>query len=256
MIRVADYIAARLVEGGVSHAFLVTGGGAMHLNDAFTRHPGLTPVCFHHEQACAMAAEGFSRVQREARAGQCHHRPRRHQRAQRRFWRLYRFRRHDRRLRAGQARDPDGELRSPAAPARRPGGRYRCDGSPDRQTCGLPAKSRGRALRGRKSLVAGSERPPRPGVDRCARGCAGGKGRPRFFARLCAWGGRCSFGRTGRAEGGGVARGGARVDRAAAGFRAPGVDAGNRRARVRRVRTLSARGRAARRSRRHRVQRA
>ncbi|MCW2283764.1 acetolactate synthase-1/2/3 large subunit [Rhodoblastus acidophilus] len=62
MIRVADYIAARLVEGGVTHAFLVTGGGAMHLNDGFTRHPGLTSVCFHHEQACAMAAEGYARV--------------------------------------------------------------------------------------------------------------------------------------------------------------------------------------------------
>ena len=62
MIRVADYIAGRLVAGGVTHAFLVTGGGAMHLNDAFTRHPGLNPVCFHHEQACAMAAEGFART--------------------------------------------------------------------------------------------------------------------------------------------------------------------------------------------------
>lgn len=62
MIRLADYIAGRLVEAGVAHAFLVTGGGAMHLNDAFTRHPGLTSVCFHHEQACAMAAEGYARV--------------------------------------------------------------------------------------------------------------------------------------------------------------------------------------------------
>jgi hypothetical protein len=55
-IRVADYIAKRCVEAGASHVFLVTGGGAMHLNDAFGRNKNLTPVCFHHEQAAAMAA--------------------------------------------------------------------------------------------------------------------------------------------------------------------------------------------------------
>ena len=41
---------------------MVTGGGAMHLNDAFGRHPGLTTVCCHHEQACAMAAESYARL--------------------------------------------------------------------------------------------------------------------------------------------------------------------------------------------------
>jgi acetolactate synthase-1/2/3 large subunit len=61
-IRVADYIAQRAVEAGAQHVFLVTGGGAMHLNDAFGRHPNLTPVCFHHEQAAAMAAESYYRV--------------------------------------------------------------------------------------------------------------------------------------------------------------------------------------------------
>ena len=61
-MRVADYIAQRCVEAGASHVFLVTGGGAMHLNDAFGRHENLTPVCFHHEQAAAMAAESYFRV--------------------------------------------------------------------------------------------------------------------------------------------------------------------------------------------------
>ena len=45
-IRVADYIAQRAVDFGAQHVFLVTGGGAMHLNDAFTRHKALTPVFF------------------------------------------------------------------------------------------------------------------------------------------------------------------------------------------------------------------
>jgi len=61
-IRVADYIAQRSVEFGVRHAFLVTGGGAMHLNDALTRHKSLTPIFFHHEQSAAMAAESYYRL--------------------------------------------------------------------------------------------------------------------------------------------------------------------------------------------------
>ena len=61
-MRVADYIARLLASKGVTHVFLVTGGGAMHLNDAFGRAPGLTYVAMHHEQACAMAAEGYARL--------------------------------------------------------------------------------------------------------------------------------------------------------------------------------------------------
>lgn len=63
-MRVADYIALRCVQAGAQHVFLVTGGGAMHLNDAFARHPALTPICFHHEQAAAMAAEAHYRTAR------------------------------------------------------------------------------------------------------------------------------------------------------------------------------------------------
>lgn len=63
-IRVADYIAQRCVDAGARHCFLVTGGGAMHLNDAFGRHPQLTPVCFHHEQSAAIAAESYYRTTR------------------------------------------------------------------------------------------------------------------------------------------------------------------------------------------------
>ena len=61
-IRVSDYIAQTLVAHGVSHVFMLTGGGAMHLNDAFGRTEGLTYVCCHHEQACAMAAEAYTRL--------------------------------------------------------------------------------------------------------------------------------------------------------------------------------------------------
>ncbi len=61
-MRVADYIAHRLAAAGLTHVFMVTGGGAMHLNDAFGRAPGLTYVAMHHEQACAMAAEAYARL--------------------------------------------------------------------------------------------------------------------------------------------------------------------------------------------------
>jgi len=60
--RVADYVAQLLVEHGVTDVFMVTGGGAMHLNDALGGHPGLKVVPCHHEQACAMAAESYARL--------------------------------------------------------------------------------------------------------------------------------------------------------------------------------------------------
>jgi acetolactate synthase I/II/III large subunit len=61
-MRVADYIAERIAELGVKHVFLVTGGGAMHLDDALGLRDDLELVCDHHEQACAIAAEGYARV--------------------------------------------------------------------------------------------------------------------------------------------------------------------------------------------------
>jgi acetolactate synthase I/II/III large subunit len=61
-MRVADYIAHRLIEHNITDVFMVTGGGAMHLNDALGNHPGLTYYCNHHEQACAIAAEGYFRA--------------------------------------------------------------------------------------------------------------------------------------------------------------------------------------------------
>jgi len=61
-IRVADYIFQTLADRGLDHVFLVTGGGAMHLNDAIAVESRLHRICCHHEQACAIAAEGYARV--------------------------------------------------------------------------------------------------------------------------------------------------------------------------------------------------
>jgi len=59
--RVADYIADFLVSRKITDMFTVTGGGAMHLNDAFGHHPEIHCTYNHHEQACAIAAEAYTR---------------------------------------------------------------------------------------------------------------------------------------------------------------------------------------------------
>lgn len=61
-VKVAQYIADFLAQKGVEHLFTVTGGGAMHLNDAFGHHAKLNCIYNHHEQACAIAAEGYARL--------------------------------------------------------------------------------------------------------------------------------------------------------------------------------------------------
>jgi acetolactate synthase-1/2/3 large subunit len=62
MIKVSDYIVKRLEEYGVKQAFMISGGGAMHLNDSFGKSEKIEYLCNHHEQASAMAAEGYARV--------------------------------------------------------------------------------------------------------------------------------------------------------------------------------------------------
>lgn len=61
-MRVADVIAKVLAEGGVDTCFMLTGGGAMYLNDAFGRETAMRKVYTHHEQGAAIAAESFARL--------------------------------------------------------------------------------------------------------------------------------------------------------------------------------------------------
>jgi acetolactate synthase-1/2/3 large subunit len=62
VIKVTDYIVKRLEGYGVRHVFMITGGGAMHLNDSFGASETIRYICNHHEQASAIGAEGYSRV--------------------------------------------------------------------------------------------------------------------------------------------------------------------------------------------------
>ena len=61
-IKLARYVADFLVKNGVSDCFMVTGGGAMHLDDALGHQEGLRCIFNHHEQACSIAAEGYTRM--------------------------------------------------------------------------------------------------------------------------------------------------------------------------------------------------
>ena len=61
--RLAEFIADYIYEKqGVTDLFTVTGGGAMYLNNAFGHHKHLRCIYNHHEQACAIAAEGYTRI--------------------------------------------------------------------------------------------------------------------------------------------------------------------------------------------------
>jgi len=64
-MKLSDYVSQKIVELGVKHVFMVTGGGAMHLNHSFGTNKNLECVFNHHEQACAIGAEAYYRVNNE-----------------------------------------------------------------------------------------------------------------------------------------------------------------------------------------------
>jgi len=61
-MKLSDYVVRFVADMGVKHVFVVTGGGAMHLNDSLARCKRLEFICNHHEQACAIAAENYSKA--------------------------------------------------------------------------------------------------------------------------------------------------------------------------------------------------
>jgi acetolactate synthase I/II/III large subunit len=61
-MKLSDYVFNFIVSNGIDTVFTVSGGGCMHLVDSLGRNKSLKYVCNHHEQACAMAAEGYART--------------------------------------------------------------------------------------------------------------------------------------------------------------------------------------------------
>src|SRR3954452_15017959 len=62
MPKLSDYVFDFVASQGVKHVFLVTGGGAMHLNESLARTAEIEPVCNSHEQASAIAAENYGKA--------------------------------------------------------------------------------------------------------------------------------------------------------------------------------------------------
>jgi acetolactate synthase-1/2/3 large subunit len=61
-VKLSHYVLDLVARQNVKHVFMLSGGGAMHLNDSLGRCQGLKYVCNLHEQACAIAAEAYARV--------------------------------------------------------------------------------------------------------------------------------------------------------------------------------------------------
>ena len=59
---VSEYIFNFIKEKGCNTVFMVSGSSAMWLTDALCRNKDLRAICCHHEQAAAMAADGYGRV--------------------------------------------------------------------------------------------------------------------------------------------------------------------------------------------------
>lgn len=62
MIKLSDYVIKYLEQLDIRHMFMIPGGGAMHLNDSLGKSEKIQYVCCLHEQACAIAAEAYARV--------------------------------------------------------------------------------------------------------------------------------------------------------------------------------------------------
>lgn len=65
MIKLSDYLVRKLEKHGVRHVFMITGGGAMHLNDSFGRSKKIQCIFNHNEQATSLCAEGYARAKGE-----------------------------------------------------------------------------------------------------------------------------------------------------------------------------------------------
>lgn len=61
MIKLSDYVCNFFSAKGITHAFILGGGGNMHLIDSVDKSK-IAYVCNLHEQASSFAAEGYARV--------------------------------------------------------------------------------------------------------------------------------------------------------------------------------------------------
>jgi acetolactate synthase-1/2/3 large subunit len=60
-MKLSDFVAEHIANLGVTTVFSVSGGASLHLIHSVVEHPALENVCPQHEQAAAMAADGYAR---------------------------------------------------------------------------------------------------------------------------------------------------------------------------------------------------
>lgn len=61
-MKLSDYVAKFLSDIGINYVFAVSGGASIHLIHSVAETSGIEFVCPQHEQAGAMAADGYARV--------------------------------------------------------------------------------------------------------------------------------------------------------------------------------------------------
>ncbi len=59
-MKLSDYVAAFIAERKVKQIFLLPGGGNMHIVDSFGKHSDIETIALLHEQAVAIAADGYA----------------------------------------------------------------------------------------------------------------------------------------------------------------------------------------------------
>ena len=60
-MKVSDIVIQFLENKKIEHVFTVSGGGCIHLIDSLGKSNNLKYIWTHHEQAAAMAVEGYFR---------------------------------------------------------------------------------------------------------------------------------------------------------------------------------------------------
>ena len=67
-MKVSDIVIKFLEDKGIKHVFTISGGGCIHLIDSLGNSDKLKYICTHHEQAAAMAVEGYARLKEDVGA--------------------------------------------------------------------------------------------------------------------------------------------------------------------------------------------
>ena len=64
-MKLSDYVVRFFEKQKVKDMFMVSGGGCMHLVNSFGSSDKIKFWCTQHEQAAAMAAEGYSKMKND-----------------------------------------------------------------------------------------------------------------------------------------------------------------------------------------------